>query len=99
MQHKESAGIKREDVMSKVALSSIHIEDALATRLAHLAKATHCTKSFIASQAIEEYLTLHEWQVQAIEQGLSEIDRGAVVGHDEMISSLAKWGRKESDAA
>ena len=85
--------------MKKGALVSLRIEEDLAARLERLARATHRTKSFIASQAIEEYLALQEWQVEAIQEGLDDIARGDVVGHAEVLSALAKWGGKRPDAA
>lgn len=33
----------------------------------------------LAAQALEEYLAVQEWQIQAIHAGLDEIRQGAVV--------------------
>lgn len=60
-------------------LISVRVPANVASRLENLAKAVDRSKSYLAAEAIEEYLALHEWQVQAIQAGLNEIKQGAVV--------------------
>ena len=61
------------------ALISVRVPTSVAQRLETLAKSVERSKSYIAAEAIEEYLDIHEWQVQAIQAGLSEIEQGSVV--------------------
>lgn len=61
------------------ALISVRVPVDVAQRLENLAKSVERSKSYLASEAIEEYLGIHEWQVQAIQNGLKEIEQGAVV--------------------
>ena len=84
--------------MKKGALVSLRIEEDLADRLSRLAVATSRTKSFIASQAILDYLALQEWQIAAIQEGVDAADRGEMVEHDEALKILQGWGKKR-DAA
>lgn len=84
--------------MKKGALVSLRIEEELAERLDSLAKATGRTKSFIASQAIQDYLALQEWQVGAIKEGIDAADRGEMVDHDEAVKVLNSWGAKRNAA-
>jgi len=84
--------------MKKGALVSLRIEEELADRLNRLAEATGRTKSFIASQAILDYLALQEWQVAAIQEGVAAADRGELVEHDEALKILLACGTKR-DAA
>jgi RHH-type transcriptional regulator, rel operon repressor / antitoxin RelB len=65
--------------MATTSLISVRVSTGVAERLEHLAKAIERSKSWLASEAIEEYLDLHEWQVQAIHEGLEEIERGQVI--------------------
>ncbi len=46
-------------------------------------------KSCLAAEAIEEYLDLHEWQVQAIHAGLDEVKQNSVVDLEEVKRA---WG-------
>jgi len=39
-------------------------------------------------------LTLQEWQVKAIRQGLAEAEAGKLLDHKEAMKRLKKWGRR-----
>jgi predicted transcriptional regulator len=65
--------------MATTSLISVRVPPAIAERLDHLSKTLERSKSWLAAEAIEEYLDLHEWQVQAIHEGLKEIEQGQVV--------------------
>ena len=82
------------DNVSNNALISVRVEDDLAKRLERLAKATDRSKSYLAAQAIEEYVALQEWQVQAIQKGVAAAKRGDVVSHDKAIAELKRWGKR-----
>lgn len=84
--------------MKKGALVSLRIEEDLADRLHKLAVATGRTKSFIVAKAIQDYLALQEWQVEAIKEGIVAADRGEMVDHEEAVKVLGTWGAKR-DAA
>jgi RHH-type transcriptional regulator, rel operon repressor / antitoxin RelB len=84
--------------MKKGALVSLRIEEELADRLSRLAEATGRTKSFIASQAILDYLALQEWQITAIQEGVAAADRGELEEHDQALKILNGWGTRR-DAA
>ena len=58
------------------AVLTVRVESSVAKRLAKLAGATQRSKSYLAAEAIDEYLAIQEWQVDAIKKGLAEADRG-----------------------
>ncbi len=70
------------------ALISVRVPVSVAKRLEILAKSVERSKSYIAAEAIEEYLDIHEWQVQAIQDGLKEIEQGAVIDFVEVKKDL-----------
>lgn len=76
--------------------TTLTIKNDLVKRLETLAKTTHQSKSSLASQAIEEFLTIQEWHVQAIKEGIAAADKGDFVGHEEAIAELKKWGKRAS---
>jgi len=78
--------------MGKAALLSLRIEEELAARLERHAKEMGRTKSYVAAQAIEEHLVLHEWQVHAIKEGMAAGRRGDLVPHEEVLAELKRWG-------
>jgi RHH-type rel operon transcriptional repressor/antitoxin RelB len=81
--------------MRKAAPLSIRVPEELSERLDALAKATDRSKSFLAVQAIEEFVTVQEWQVAAIQEGIAEADAGKVVPHENAVEELSKWGNKQ----
>ncbi|MBA3283608.1 MAG: ribbon-helix-helix protein, CopG family [Nitrosopumilus sp.] len=65
-------------------LISVRVSQEIATRLDNLAFNLDRSKSFVAAEAIEEYLDLHEWQVQAIHDGVEEIKQGQTINLDDI---------------
>ena len=57
--------------MAKSALLSVRMPEDLTDRLEKLARATERSKSFLAAQAIEEYVAVQDWQVTAIQEGMA----------------------------
>ena len=74
------------------ATMTIRLEPALKQRLDHLAEATQRSKSFLAAQAIREFVDLNEWQVQEIRSAVAEADRGDCASDDLVKDVLGKWG-------
>jgi RHH-type rel operon transcriptional repressor/antitoxin RelB len=58
------------------------------------AVATHVrrSKSFLAAEAIEEFLVVQEWQIAAIKEGIAAADRGDLVPHEEVRAWAASLG-------
>jgi len=80
--------------MAESILISVRVPKDVAKRLAKLATVTERSKSYIAGQAIEEFLTLQEWQVKAIREGIAEADAGKLLPHEEAVKRLKRWGRR-----
>jgi RHH-type rel operon transcriptional repressor/antitoxin RelB len=55
---------------------SVRIDPAIKKRLEKLAKSTGRTATFLAAEAINEYLDLNEWQVAGIAKAVVSLDRG-----------------------
>lgn len=76
------------------ATMTLRLDDTLKVRLEHLADATHRSKSFLAVEAIKEYLAIHEWQLSEIKAGITEADAGDTISHNDV---LKKWEAKCGD--
>ena len=61
-------------------------------QLEDLAKATARTKSFVTLEALSTYLEAQSWQVQEIEAGLVEADRGEFATDAEVNAVFARYG-------
>jgi len=70
---------------------TIRLDDGIKKRLDVLAEATHRTKSFLAAEAIQNYVELNEWQIQEILAAIEEADRGEFASDEEVNSVFNKW--------
>jgi RHH-type rel operon transcriptional repressor/antitoxin RelB len=71
---------------------SLRIPDTVKDRLDRLAGSTKRSRSFLAAEALSEYLERHEWQVAAIDSAVLEADKGGFVSHDVAEEWLTSWG-------
>ena len=60
-------------------------------KLDRLARATGRTKSLLTHLAIDAYVALEAWQVEAIHQGVHTADAGKLIEHDTL---KRKWEKK-----
>ena len=74
------------------ATVTLRLDDDLKQRLDRLSKATQRTKSFLAAEAIREFVDLNEWQIGEIENAVAEADREAFASETEVRRVLGKWG-------
>jgi RHH-type transcriptional regulator, rel operon repressor / antitoxin RelB len=61
-------------------------------RLERLAKNTGRSRSFLAAEAINEYLDVNEWQVAGIRQAIASLDLGEGVPHQQVKDWITSWG-------
>ena len=79
-----------ESAMS--ATMTVRLETDLKNRLEKLSEATQRSKSFLAAEAIRDFVELNEWQVSEIQDALAEADRGDFAS-DELVGEVfGKWG-------
>lgn len=71
---------------------TIRLEPELKRRLDQLAEATHRSKSFLAAQALRDYVELNEWQIAEIKTAIKEADDGEFASDQDVQSTLNKWG-------
>jgi predicted transcriptional regulator len=71
---------------------SMRLPAELAAQLGALAEATGRTKSFLAIQAIQDFVEREAWQIAEIKQGLLEADADDFATDEEMVELDAKWG-------
>ncbi len=81
--------------MAERSVISVHTTPDTRERLEKLAEATRRSKSFLANEAIEQYLDLHEWQIAEINAGLAELERGEGVPHDEVMAWIESWDSED----
>lgn len=70
---------------------TLRLDDSLKDKLDKLAEATHRTKSFLAAEAIENYIQLNEWQINETVKALEEADKGNFASDKEVNDLFNKW--------
>ena len=70
---------------------SLRLPDEMADTLASLAKATGRSKSFLAINALRDYLAREAWQIAEIQKALEEADAGDFATENEVSATLTKW--------
>ena len=71
---------------------TIRLEPELKSRLDKLASATHRSKSFLAAEAVREFIELNEWQIQELKEAIKEADAEDFANDQEVEAVFNKWG-------
>ncbi|AZC23137.1 MULTISPECIES: ribbon-helix-helix protein, CopG family [Pseudomonas] len=74
-----------------MSIMSLRLPDEMAETLALLAKATGRSKSFLAVDALREYLAREAWQIEEIQKALGEADAGDFASAEEVAAITGKW--------
>ena len=81
--------------MAMAAPMAFRLDDNTRQRLGKLAEATQRPMSWLAAEALREYLDSHEWQIQAIQEGVQAADEGRLLEHEVLFS---KWEQRRATA-
>ena len=77
--------------MSQSTTMTIRLEPELKSRLDKLSAITHRSKSFLAAEAVREFIELNEWQIEEIKAAVKEADAGNFASDQEVRLVLNKW--------
>ncbi|XVJ69532.1 MAG: ribbon-helix-helix protein, CopG family [Rhizobacter sp.] len=70
---------------------TVRLENDVKDRLDQLAQATQRSKSFLASEAIREFVETNEWQIGEIQTALGEADEGDFASEQDVKALTKKW--------
>lgn len=79
--------------MAGSSVLTLRLDPKLKNQLDRLSKATSRSRSFVAAEAIREYVALNNWQIEETRQALSEADRGEFASEKQLRQTLKKWKR------
>lgn len=85
----------RDTKMTSVTMT-VRLDDDAKLRLDKLAEITHRSKSFLAAEAINEYLVTQEWQLAEIKKGIFEADDNQVIDHSTIVKNWESKKRANS---
>ncbi len=70
---------------------TVRVPDETAAKLDQLAEKLDRSRSYMAAQAIEDFIAREEWQLAEIEAGLAEADRGEFASAEALASVVAQY--------
>jgi predicted transcriptional regulator len=86
------------DVM-KPTILTVRVDSAVKKRVERLAKTTGRSRSLLATEAINAYLDVNDWQVAGIEQAIASLDRSEGIAHDAVKDWVASWSHANEKPA
>jgi len=78
-------------VIVSSATLTLRVPVEIRDQLDNLAAATHRTKSYLAGEAIRQYLALETWQIGELQQALKEADAGDFASDAEVNAVMSKY--------
>ena len=78
--------------MSQSTTMTIRLEPELKSRLDKLSAATRRSKSFLAAEAVREFIEINEWQIEEIKDAVREADANDFASDQEVQTAFNKWG-------
>ncbi|MQB45160.1 CopG family ribbon-helix-helix protein [Rhizobium sp. ICMP 5592] len=70
---------------------TVRVSDETASKLDQIAEKLDRSRSYMAAQAIEDYVAREEWQIAEIEAGLAEANRGEFASDGEIANVIGKY--------
>ncbi len=72
---------------------TLRIDSELKDQLDQLAQSTHRSKSYLAAEAIRQFVAVNNWQIDGINKAVKMADGGGpFIPHDEVEAWLTTWG-------
>ena len=80
--------------MPESSVLTLRLDAKLKNQLDRLSKSMNRSRSFVAAQAIQEFVTVNEWQINEIKKGLAEADAGDFATDEEMQQTIRRLTRR-----
>jgi len=80
--------------MPESSVLTLRLDAKLKNKLDRLSKSMNRSRSFVAAQAIQEYVSVNEWQINEIKKGIAEADAGDFVSEKEMQQTIRRLTRR-----
>jgi predicted transcriptional regulator len=80
--------------MAGSSVLTLRLDAKLKKQLDRISKSMNRSRSFVAAQAIQEYVSVNEWQIAEIKKGIAEADAGDFATEEETQRVFRKWTRR-----
>jgi len=81
-------------IMAESSVLTLRLDAKLKNQLDRLSKSMNRSRSFVAAQAIQEFVSVNEWQIGEIKKALVEADRGDFASDKEMQQTIRRLMRR-----
>ena len=81
-------------IMSESSVLTLRLDAKLKNKLDRLSKSMNRSRSFVAAQAIQEFVSVNEWQIGEIKKALVEADQGDFASDKEMQQTIRRLTRR-----
>ncbi len=78
--------------MSQTTTMTIRLQPEIKSRLDKLSVTTHRSKSFLAAEAVREFIEVNEWQIEEVQKAVNEAEAGDFASDQEVSAVFNKWG-------
>src|ERR1700686_1923081 len=76
-------------IMPESSVLTLRLDPKLKNQLDRLSKSMNRSRSFVAAQAIQEYISVNEWQIAEIKKAIAAADRGEFAS-DKLVEQTLK---------
>lgn len=80
--------------MAGSSVLTLRLDPKLKKQLDLLSQATSRSRSFVAAEAIREYVALNNWQIEETQKAIAEADRGDFASEQDVRRTMRKWTRR-----
>ena len=77
--------------MATTSIVTVRLDENLKNRLEALSRGTKRSKSFLAAEAIAQYLEREAWQIDETQKALQEANAGDFATEAEVDAIFSKW--------
>jgi len=81
-------------IMPESSVLTLRLDAKLKNQLDRLSKSMNRSRSSVAAQAIQEYVSVNEWQINEIKKGLAEADAGDFATDEKMQQTIRRLTRR-----
>ena len=82
--------------MPETNILTLRLDSKLKKKLDKLAKATERSRSYLAAEAIREFVALNEWQIEQIKKAVEQADAGKFASPQRVQQTRNRWKRRAS---
>ncbi|MFZ0807564.1 MAG: ribbon-helix-helix protein, CopG family [Candidatus Sulfotelmatobacter sp.] len=79
--------------MAVSSVLTLRLDPKLKKKLDLLSHATNRSRSFVAAEAIREYVELNNWQIEETMKAVAEANRGDFASDKSVARTMRRWTR------